>query len=62
MKSLQKKHDWLGFLTREIPIAVLAAVWLFERLMKGDIAGAIVLAGLGFVFISIGNYLWTRFQ
>jgi hypothetical protein len=44
------------FITCEIPIVVLAIIWLVESVRKNDVFGAILLSGVVFVFLTALNY------
>jgi hypothetical protein len=56
MTELQTKTDWLGFIVRQLPIVVLAILWLIERLRKNDRIGAFLLAGAVFAILTGLNY------
>ena len=55
-----RKFDWLGFITRQLPILGLAIWWVVERVQRNEGAGAIVLAVIVSLVLTVLNYLWAR--
>jgi hypothetical protein len=56
----QTKFDRLGFITRQLPILVLAIWWVIERMRRKDSIGIIVLyVGIA-LFLTVLNYLGAR--
>jgi amino acid transporter len=55
-----RKFDWLGFISRQIPILALATWWIVERVRRNDRVGIIVLYVSVSLFLTLLNYLGAR--
>ena len=60
MNKLLRKFDWLGFITRELPIVALVTWWLIEKIREGVIGGPVVLSISLFAILTGLNYWRAR--